>query len=290
MEKHIQYLFRALIPSILILSVFFYSCEIDNNIEEDDYEPNDSEELATPVSQYDSIHGYIGENDVDFFQYEVTREYIDFTRVDITNLDNINEIEARIYDEYLDQIAKLIGGKGEDISMKFANSGGMYFIKLKSYNNQVGDYTLTVKDSEANDDFEPDNTLSQGRVIDTYPTNEITGTILTDDAYPETDYECFEILVKQGMRVDFDVIPSSSNIALHLEIYNKNKELIETVDKAQGESITSWYLYHTDSSEISMYLKLSGDVPDEGGDYRISFEENVYQGKKSGSGVGISRK
>jgi hypothetical protein len=276
---------RSFIFSVLFAFIF-YSCELDNNnIDEDNYEPNDSEEKATQINTFDSINGYIGVDDVDYYEFNAERNYIDFTQVNITNLDSYNEIETRIYDEYLDEIAKIIGTQGEDIKMQCANSGGTYFIKLKSYNDKQGEYTLSVRELNANDDYEPDNTIEQGREINSYPTDELVGTILTDDDYSQVDYECFQLMVRSGKRVNFDIIPSSSKIALKLQIYNASKELIETVEKQEGESITTWYLYNTDASDVYMYLKLSGNVPDNGGNYRISFEEVNYQGIRKGSGV-----
>jgi hypothetical protein len=81
------------------------------------------------------------------------------------------------------------------------------------------------------------------------------------------------------------VIPASSQVALKLEFYNANKELINIVEKQAGESITTTYVYNSGSTDSYIYLRLSGTVPDNGGDYRISFEETTYTGKKSGIGI-----
>jgi hypothetical protein len=273
-------------PIFFIILIIALACEMGENINEKQHEPNDSEEEATEITTYDSINGYIGENDVDFFEYDANRNYLDFTRLTVNNLETYNEIEARIFDEYMDEVEKLIGTQGENLNIKFANTGGKYFIKLKSYNDKEGEYTMSVSDLDANDDFEPDNTLSQGREIDYYPSNEMVGTILTDSDYKVIDYECFQVLVRAGERVDFDILPSSSQTTLHLVVYNANKEIIAEENPAQGESITSRYLYNQGSSDVIMFLKLDGSVPHNGGDYRISFSETTYTGKKKGAGIG----
>jgi hypothetical protein len=275
-------------PIFVIILIIALACEMGENIDEKKHEPNDSEEEATEITTYDSINGYIGENDVDFFEYDANRNYLDFTRLTINNLDTYNEIETRIFDEYMDEVEKLIGTQGENLQIKFANTGGKYFIKVKSYNDKEGEYTMSVSDLDANDDFEPDNTLSQGREIDYYPTNEMVGTILTDSDYKAIDYECFKVLVKAGNRVDFDILPSSSQTTLHLVVYNADKEIIAEDNPAQGESITSRYLYNERSSDVTMFLKLDGSVPHNGGDYRISFSETTYIGKKKGTGIGVT--
>ena len=272
--------------SVLGISV---ACEVGDDIDEGQYEPNDSEEKATPIGVYDSITGHIGENDVDFFEFDANRNYIDFTRINVNNRDNYNEIEARIFNEYMDEISKLIGTRGENLQIKFANTGGKYFIKLKSYNDKEGNYTLTIDELEANDDFEPDNTLSQAREINTFPVNEINGTILTDQDYAQIDYECYKVLVRSGQRVDFDILPNSSQTQLHLITYNTNKEQLDEISPGVGESITTWYFYNNADSDIYKYLKLDGSVPDNGGNYRISFSESVYSGKKKGTGIETSK-
>jgi len=279
---------QKMIIFVTVLSITF-ACEVGDDIDEGQYEPNDSEEKATPIGVYDSITGYIGENDVDFFEFDANRNYIDFTRINVNNRSTYNEIEARIFDEYMDETAKLIGTQGKNLQIKFANTGGKYFIKLKSYNNKEGEYTLTIDELDANDDYEPDNTLSQGREINTYPVDEINGTILTDQDYLQIDYECYKVLVRAGQRVDFDILPNSSQTQLHLLTYNANKEQLDEVSPAQGESITTWYFYNNGDSDIIMYLKLDGSVPDNGGDYRISFSESVYSGKKKGTGIEMTR-
>ena len=273
-------------PIFFIILIFALACEMGDTIDEKKHEPNDSEEEATEITTYDSINGYIGENDVDFFEYDANRNYLDFTRLTVNNLDSYNEIEARIFDEYMDEVEKLIGTQGDNLQIKFANTGGKYFIKLKSYNDKEGEYTMSVNDLDANDDFEPDNTLSQGREIDYYPTNEMVGTILTDSDYKVIDYECYQVLVRAGERVDFDILPSSSQTTLHLVIYNANKEIIAEENPSQGESITSRYLYNQGSSDVIMFLKLDGSVPHNGCDYRISFSVNTYIVKKKGTGIG----
>ena len=270
---------------VLTLTFFGYACEMGSDIDEGQYEPNDSEEKATEIGVYDSIQGYLGENDVDFFEFDTKRNYIDFTRINIDNRDRYNEIEARIFNEYMDQIAKLIGTQGDDMRIKFANTGGKYFIKIKSYNDKEGEYSMSVDELDANDDYEPDNDINQGQEIDYYPSNEIVGTILTDEDFEKVDYECYKVLVKSGQQVDFDILPSSSQVQLHLVMYNSDKDPIQVVDKGQGEAITTWYFYNTGDADVYMYLELSGSVPDNGGDYRISFTETTYTGKKKGEGI-----
>lgn len=279
---------QKLIILITVLSITF-ACEVGDDIDESQYEPNDSEEEATQIGVYDSITGHIGEDDVDFFEFNTERDYIDFTQINVNNRDSYNEIEVRIFDEYMDEISKLIGTQGKNLQIKFANTGGKYFIKLKSYNDKEGKYTLTIDELEANDDYEPDNTLSQGREINTYPVNEMNGTILTDQGYKQIDYECYKVLVRAGQRVDFDIRPNSSQTQLHLITYNANKEQLDEISPGQGESINDRSLYNNGDSDVYMYLKLDGSVPDNGGDYRISFSESVYSGKKKGTGIEIAK-
>jgi len=274
-------------PIFFIILIIALACEMGDTIDEKKHEPNDSEEEATPIGVYDSITGYIGENDVDFFEFDANRNYIDFTRINVNNQDSYNEIEVRIFDEYVDETSKLIGTQGENLQIKFANTGGKYFIKLKSYNDKEGNYILTIDELDANDEYEPDNTLSQGREINTFPVDEINGTILTDQDYEQIDFECYKVLVRAGQRVDFDILPNSSQTQLHLITYNANKEQLDEVSPGQGESITTWYFYNTSDSDIYMYLKLDGSVPDNGGDYKISFSESLYSGKKKGTGIEI---
>ena len=55
-------------PIFFIILIFALACEMGDTIDEKKHEPNDSEEEATEITTYDSINGYIGENDVDFFE------------------------------------------------------------------------------------------------------------------------------------------------------------------------------------------------------------------------------
>ena len=270
---------------LLGVLVFTVSCEQGNNIDENQYEPNDSEEEATEIGIYDSITGYIGENDVDFFEFNTRRNYIDFTRVNVYNLESTNELETRVFDQYMNELSKLIGQPGDNMQIKFANAGGSYFIKVKSFNDQEGEYALSIDELDANDNHEPDNTLAEGQVIDFFPVNDQIGTILTDADFKMIDYECYKVLVRAGKRVDFDIIPSSSEITLHLITYNQDQQVMDEVNPGQGESITSLYFYNPETTDVYLYLKLDGTVPDNGGDYRISFSESNYTGKGHSAGI-----
>lgn len=167
--------------------------------------------------------------------------------------------------------------KGADLFYEFATKTGHMYVSVFGYDyyeNTKGSYTLNLSVTDPNDDHEPDDTFSRARIINSYPTGELQGTIVCDAANNNPgDYEFFSVLVSSGKKVDFTVTPEVQNTELHFGIYESNESYTGSgKDGNDGEAL-DYYLNNSTSEDVVLYIKLGGFRGDNG-DYTISFTES----------------
>jgi len=138
------------------------------------------------------------------------------------------------------------------------------------------DILLTETDDDdngnVNDDYEPDNTFEEAREITSFPTGNLTGTVLTTAANDNGgDYEFFKVTLKGDKKVLWSVDPEASNTELHFNVYKADKTYLGKTDGADGETIGN-SVNNVGSTDTHFYIKLGAFVGDNG-DYTISFTE-----------------
>ncbi|MEX2443229.1 MAG: hypothetical protein WD492_06480 [Alkalispirochaeta sp.] len=166
---------------------------------------------------------------------------------------------------------------GADLTYTFNSKENDFYIRVSGWsgyaseNNSSGSYTLTPV-SNGNDDNEPDDTFDDAREITSYPTGDLTGTVLTTAANNNGgDYEFFEVILKGDKKVAWTVDPEASNTELHFNVYDADRSFLGDVDGDDAETIGS-FVNNLGSTDTFFYIKLGAYVGDNG-NYTISFTE-----------------
>lgn len=256
-----------------------YKLKVANSNANDDYEPNETSDNAAdlgtlPVSALEGA--LVSPYEKDWYKFTTQNNNVwDIVSIEVTNNNDNLELLAELYDIDLNKEEQVEGSNGANVSITYPTKGGSFYLLLKSlYEGNKGNYTLTIENKNLNDDNEPDDTFADARIIDSYPTGDISGTIVYDAANDNGgDYEFYKVTVKAGKKVDFTVDPSASDTEMHFRIYDQDQDYSDGDGGDDGETL-NYYLNNPSDSDAVFYVKL-GAYPGDNGDYTISFTETT---------------
>jgi hypothetical protein len=257
-----------------------YKIKVANSNANDDYEPNETSDTAAdlgtlPVAALEGA--LVSPYEKDWYKFTTENSGVwDRISIDITNNSDDLELYAELHDTEMNSIDYIGGANGANISLNLPTKGGDFYLMLKSrYESNKGNYTLTAQNLNLNDDYEPDDTFADARIIDSYPTGNLSGTIVYEAANDNGgDYEFYKVSVLAGKKVEFSVDPEATNTELHFGIYDHNEGYTgSSLDGSDGETL-NYYLNNSSGSDAIVYVKLGG-YPGDNGNYTISFTETT---------------
>jgi hypothetical protein len=257
-----------------------YSFTISNQSVNDDYAPNHSIETAAEVNLSTDLNGEIVSYDEeDYFVFSnANTSYWQQFELAFTNVSSELMVHYEILDSDKNTITDGSGDKGANVSWKFPTKSGQIYVKVWGYDyygDTKGSYTANLSVTDANDNNEPDDTFADARVINSYPTGDISGKVVAEAANDNGgDYEFYKVTVKAGKKVEFSVDPQASNTEMHFGIYNEDESYTGNgLDGTDGQTL-NYSLNNSSSSDVIVYIKL-GAFPGDNGDYTISFTETT---------------
>ena len=254
-----------------------YKLKVSNLNANDDYEPNeiidDAYDLGTlPITDLNAV--LISQYEADWYMFETQNsDYYDIISVSITNQSEELELGVELKDAQGNLIDARGGGSGTNLNFTFATIGGTFYIKIYSHNQQnAGEYILNVTNQDANDDYEPDNSFETAREITSFPSGNISGTIVTDaDNEIDGDFEFFKVTLPAGKKILFTIVPETNNTALNINIYAHDQEWLSGRAGSNGQTLSD-FVNNSEQTSTFFYIKLGANVGDNG-NYTISFTE-----------------
>ena len=241
----------------------------------DGFEPNESSDQAhdlggLPVNEVNG--SIVAKSENDWYKFTTSNDGI-WDKVNISVQNNSDDLELYfdLHDAQHNKIDDLGGGNGANLDHTMATKGGTYLLDLKSrYEQNTGDYVLNIQNQELNDNNEPDDTFEDAREINSYPTGDISGTIVVEAANDNGgDYEFFKVILPANQKVEWSVDPEAANTELHFNVYNHNQGYEDKADGSDGQTITG-SVTNSGTSDTHFFIKL-GAFPGDNGDYTISF-------------------
>lgn len=270
--KNIFWIILA-IPILLTLS----TCEKDDPFK-DDLEPNNSRGEAFELILGEQVDASIAKGDHDWYSFSVeTNGIIDIARIAIENLTDEMELTAALYDSQGNQFGSLTGNAGINMNINLSTRTSSYYIEIYDKNSdREGKYKLTITLLQANDSNEPDDTFENARIVDTYPSGAITGTILINasDANQNGDFEFFILLIKVDKAVGFTLTPAADDIKLNYKIFNEDRSVVVEETEGTPGQILQASVGSGSGGSMTRYLRVGATLGGTGnGNYTISFTE-----------------
>ncbi len=262
-----------IIPVLLILS----GCEKDDPFK-DDLEPNNSRGEAFELTLGEQVDASIAKGDHDWYSFSVeTNGIIDKALIAITNLTSEMELTAVLYDSQGNQFGSFTGNAGINMNISLSTKTSSYYIEIYDKNSdREGKYELTITLLDANDSNEPDDTFENAYIVSSYPSGNITGTILINasDANQYGDFEFFVLSVDVDKKVDFTLTPAADDIKLNYKIFNEDRSVV--VDETEGTAgqILQASVGSGSGGSLTRYLRVGATLGNTAnGNYTISFTE-----------------
>ena len=262
------------IPVLLILS----GCEKEDPFK-DDLEPNNSRNEAFGLTLGEQVNASIAKGDHDWYSFSIeTNGIIDKALIEINNLTAEMELTAVLYDSQGNQFGSFTGNAGINMNITLSTRTSSYYIEIYDKNSeQEGKYELTITLLQANDSNEPDDSFDDARIVYSYPSGDITGTILVNasDANQNGDFEFFVLLINLNEILNFTLTPVADDIKMNYKIFNANRSVV--VDETEGTPGQILQASVGDGSGGSMtrYLRVGATLGETGnGNYTISFTES----------------
>ncbi|MCK4345042.1 MAG: hypothetical protein KAX05_07120 [Bacteroidales bacterium] len=262
----------------IALILFLNACEKDDPFK-DEYESNNSKSEATDLTLGSQISASLAKGDHDWYYFTIDNSgIIDIALIEITNNSSDMEIVFSLYDDQGNQLgSSFTGNAGTGLNIRLSTRDGSYYIELSEKSgDKEGHYSLKVTDQNANDDNEPDDDFSDSkvRIITSIPAN-FTGTIVADADANNTygDFEFYKITVNGNCTVNVTVTPTGSDMELNMEVFDENKDSIETITGGEGDVVRT-VINNTELYDLQYYVKLGGLLGDSyNGDYSITFDD-----------------
>ena len=166
--------------------------------------------------------------------------------------------------------------KGADQLYSFSSKSSAFFFRVCGWDNVMhgpygssGNYAFEVLDLNANDDYEPDDTLADAREVTTLPA-DFAGTILVEAANDNGgDYEWFKVNIAGGSTIRIVADPADANTELHFKLYDSSGgTVVDQMDGTDGQTLQ--YDLNNTGSDSFFYMELGAFVGDTG-DYSVSF-------------------
>lgn len=261
------------IPVLLILS----GCEKEDPFK-DNLEPNNSRNEAFELTLGEQIDASIAKGDHDWYSFSIeTNGIIDKALIEINNLTAEMELTAVLYDSQGNQFGSFTGNAGINMNISLSTKTSSYYIEIYDKNSeQEGKYELTITLLQANDSNEPDDTFENARIVDSYPSGVITGTILVNasDDNQNGDFEFFILLIDTDKAVDFTLTPTADDIKMNYKIFNADRSVVADETEGTPGQILQASVGDGSGGSMSRYLRVGATLGETGnGNYTISFTE-----------------
>ena len=262
------------IPFLLNLS----GCKKDDDPFKDGLEPNNSRSEAFELTLGEQVDASIAKGDHDWYSFSVeTNGIIDKAGIAIENLTAELELTAVLYDSQGNQFGSFTGNAGINMNISLSTRTSSYYIEIYDKNSdREGKYKLTVTLLQANDSNEPDDTFGNARIIDSYPSGVITGTILINasDDNQYGDFEFFVLSVDIDKKVNFTLTPVADDIKLNYKIFKENRDVVIEETEGTAGQILQASVGSGSGGSLTRYLRVGATLGDTGnGNYTISFTE-----------------
>jgi len=266
-----------IIPVISIL-LNLSGCKKDEDPFKDGLEPNNSRSEAFELTLGEQVDASIAKGDHDWYSFSVeTDGLIDKAGIAIENLTDEMELTVVLYDSQGTQFGSFTSDAGINMNISLSTRTGSYYIEIYDKNSDhEGKYKLTITMLQANDSNEPDDTFEDARIVDSYPSGVITGTILVDasDDNQYGDFEFFVLSVELDKKVDFTLTPSADDIKLNYKIFDEIHSVVVEETEGRAGQILQATVGDGSAGSMSRYLRVGAILGNTGdGNYTISFTE-----------------
>ncbi|HZK20542.1 MAG TPA: hypothetical protein VFC68_07445 [Treponemataceae bacterium] len=261
-----------------------YSFTISNLYANDAYAPNHKLATANSSVAFDQVAKgvLVSQYEDDWFKF--TNPTSDSWNSYTISLTNVGENLYGAFSFYAESAVELKSfkdisskTKGADVTYTLVSKENVFYVRVSGWDGVIldhrssGEYDLKVI-CNGNDSNEPDDTFEQARVIDSFPSGDLSGTILSEAANDNGgDYEFFKVSLAVGKKVAWSIAPEKANTELHFHVYDQGKELQGSVDGNDGQTITG-SLNNSGTTATFFYIKLGAFLGDNG-NYTISFTE-----------------
>ena len=262
------------IPFLINLS----GCKKDEDPFKDGLEPNNNSNEAFELTLGEQIDASIAKGDHDWYSFSVeTNGIVDKALIEIKNLTAEMELTAVLYDIQGNQFGSFTGNAGINMNISLSTRTSSYYIELYDKNgDHEGKYELTITLLQANDSNELDDTFEDARVVSSYPSGVITGTVLVNasDTYQYGDFEFFVLLINADKTVDFTLTPSADDIIMNYKIYEEDRSVAVVETEGTAGQILQASVGSGSGGILTRYLRVGATLGDTGnGNYSISFTE-----------------
>jgi len=269
------------IPLIILVIPFLLNlsgCKKDEDPFKDGLEPNNSRSEAFELTLGEQIDASIAKGDHDWFSFSVeTNGIIDIAGIAIENLADEMELTAVLYDSQGNQFGSFTGNAGINMNINLSTRTSSYYIEIYDKNSDhEGKYKLTITLLQANDPNEPDDTFADARIVSSYPSGVITGTILINasDDNQNGDFEFFVLLVNSNKKVSFTLTPDADDIKMNYTIFKEDHSVVVAETEGTAGQILQASVGSGSGGSLTRYLRIGATLGDTGnGDYTISFTE-----------------
>lgn len=214
--------------------------DIDSPYQADKYEPNDSQSEAASINLETNINATIYPvDDEDYFVFTTTNtDKWDRVEVSLTGVSEDLRASLRVYDsEGVEVFTRHAPNSGANITETFNTEGGTYYVRVSAYiSSHIGQYTLNVKNLDHNDEYAPNDELSEAYDLGILPASDINGIIASN-----TEEDWFKFTTENdGVwdYVKFDLTDVCSSFRARMRIYNENgKEIGSVTAETNGQSL-----------------------------------------------------
>ena len=212
----------------------------EDELSADEYEPNDSRSESTQVALETDIEATIyPAGDVDFYVFDTENtDYWDKIEILINNVSEDLDVEIKVYDEDgVELSGQHAGTRGANLSYVMESPGGTYFLRVESrWSNDVGAYTLNVKNLHLNDEYAPNDTRNDSTDLGILPAEDVNGVIVSSE---EEDWYKFktenDVIFDY---VQFDITDVADGLEASLSLYNADGNDIFSVNSgAKGANL-----------------------------------------------------
>jgi len=267
-----------------------YAVTVSNLDANDDLAPNHTLATAAPIdfgTSYPSTIVSIYEDD----WYTVSNagsDRWDRFEMRITNVSPDLAAGYFIYDDAQNEIfadnSALSGfTTGADQIYTFESKSTAFFFRVCGWNNVMhspngssGSYAFEVLDLNANDDYEPDDTLESAREVGVAGISDYqadySGTVVVTAANDNGgDYEWFKVYADASTSIVFSVDPEGTDTEMHFNLYNSVGAYLQKLDGDPGQTLN--FTYNNTGGADFFYIELGAFVRDTG-NYTITFNES----------------
>lgn len=274
--KRIKNIFWIILAITILLNLS--GCKKEDPFK-DGLEPNNSRNEAYELTLGEQVDASIAKGDHDWYSFTIeTGGIIDKALIEIENLTEEMELTVVLYDSQGNPFGSFTGNAGINMDISLTTKSSSYYIEIYDNNSEhEGNYKLTVTLLQANDSNEPDDTFDDAFIVSSYPSGDITGTILSNasDDNQNGDFEFFILLVDVNKRVDFTLTPSANDIMMNYKIFWEDRSVVVEETEGTPGQILQASVGSGSGGSMSRYLRVGATLGATGnGNYTISFTES----------------